>query len=258
MEAADRRAILLEVCTASVDDCVTAERGGADRVELNAGLELGGLTPSLGTLIAVRQAVQIPVIVMIRPRAGGFCYGDADFAVMARDVELAIAHGADGVAFGVLHEDGRVDGVRNARLIELAGKREVVFHRAFDVTPDPSAALEQLIALGVRRVLTSGQEPTAQRGADLIARLIGQAAGRIELLPGAGINRDTVADVLARTGCNQVHASLRRVCIDPSTAARPDLSFGVADRAGGGLFGVTNADSVREMRALLDSQPPAE
>lgn len=250
MTPSPRPRVLLEVCVASVEDAIAAAAGGADRLELNAALELGGLTPSLGTLLQVKQAVSLPVVVMIRPRPGGFCYSAADFAVMQHDAALALEHGADGIAFGVLHEDGTVDVERSRQLIEQAGDRQAVFHRAFDVTPDPLAALEQLIGLGVRRVMSSGQEATAYNGSALLRRMIERAAGRIEVLPAGGINRFTVLDVLQRTGCDQVHASLRSRRHEPSTAARPQVSFGAAGLPEDG-YGSTCSQSVAALRALL-------
>ncbi|HEY7312861.1 MAG TPA: copper homeostasis protein CutC [Gemmataceae bacterium] len=244
--------IVLEIAVASVDDALAAQGGGADRLELNAALAHGGLTPSLATLIEVKQTVALPVFVMVRPRPGGFCYGAADFRIMQRDIELSLAHGADGLVFGVLTEDRRVDVPRCRELIRQAGENPVVFHRAFDVTPDPFAALEQLIDLGVRRVLTSGQEVSAYNGAATIAELIRRAAGRIEVLPAAGINRFTVADVVARTGCDQVHASLRGTRTDPSTAARPHISFGGAGSHGEDRHDATDPAAVAELRRQLD------
>jgi copper homeostasis protein len=242
---------LLEVCIASVEDAVGAAAGGADRLELNAALPLGGLTPSLGTLLEVKQAVGLPVLVMVRPRPGGFAYDDREFQVMRRDADLALQAGADGIVFGVLTENGEVDVERCQRLVAQAGDREAVFHRAFDFTPDPLAALEQLIDLGVKRVLTSGQAETALRGADLIAELVRRAAGRIEVLPGGGINRHTVAELVVRTGCTQVHASLRQRRADRSTAARPHVALAAAlPPADDGHHG-TNQVAVAELRALL-------
>lgn len=242
----------LEICTASVEDCIAAEAGGADRVELNAALMLGGLTPSLGTLIEARQAVSFPIIVMIRPRSGGFCYSAADFRAMRRDIDLAFAHGADGIAIGVLHEDGTLDEQRSAQLMRQAKDYPVVFHRAFDVVPDPFETLERLIDLGVTRVLTSGQEASAYNGAATIAKLIQQARGRIEILPGGGINRFTLADVVARTGCTQVHASLTMLDQDPSTQQRPQVAFGGSVRPPEDLFKVTNQGAVTALRSQLD------
>jgi copper homeostasis protein len=243
--------VLLEVAVASVEDALAARAGGADRLELSSALALGGLTPSLGTFLEVREAVPLPVVVMLRPRPGGFCYSGEDFRVLRRDLDLALGHGADGVAFGVLHADGTIDLPRCRELVRQAGARPAVFHRAFDVTPGPLAALEQLIDLGVRRVMTSGQEESAYNGAPLIAELVRRAAGRIEVLPAGGINRFTVADVLARTGCDQAHASLRAARADPSTAARPQVSFGGALRPPEDRYDATSAEAVGRMRELL-------
>jgi copper homeostasis protein len=243
--------ILLEIAIATAEDAVAAQSGGADRLELNAALVLGGLTPSLGVLVEIKRTVSLPVLAMIRPRPSGFCYSEADFRVMRSDIDLSLAHGADGLVFGVLTEDGGVDVPRCRQLIRQVGDKPIVFHRAFDVTPDPFAALEQLIDLGVRRILTSGQETSAYNGAARIAELIRRAAGRIEILPATGIQRFTVADVVARTGCTQVHASLRGRRRDRSTMARPHVSFGASGAHGEELYDATDADAVRQMRQLL-------
>ncbi len=245
--------VLLEVAIGSVDDAIAAQAGGADRLELNSALLLGGLTPSLATLIEVKQAVSLPVMVMVRPRRGGFCYGDTDLRVMRRDADLFLEHGADGIVFGILAADGTVDVQRCRELVRQIGPRPAVFHRAFDVTPDPFTALERLIDCGVRRVMTSGQEETAYNGTPLIAELIRRAAGRIEVLPAGGVNRFTVRDVIARTGCDQVHAGLRTQKPDPSTAARPQVSFGGAMKQAEDRFEATDGDAVATLAAVLRS-----
>src|SRR5271156_3065542 len=140
-----KSAITLEICTASVEDCVKAERGGADRVELNCALMLGGLTPSLGALRESRASGPLPIIAMIRPRPAGFCYSRSEFAVMPRGTETALAEGANGIAFGILTAAGAVDLKRCRQMVKLAAGRQAVFHRAFDVVKNPLAALEQLI-----------------------------------------------------------------------------------------------------------------
>jgi copper homeostasis protein len=251
MSVAQNAGVLLEVAIASVEDALAAKAGGANRLELNAALALGGLTPSLGTLIGVRAAVSLPVLVMIRTRPGGFAYSETDFQVMQRDADLALEHGADGLVFGLLTPDGCIDGERCRRLVRQAGDRSAVFHRAFDVTPDPHEALEQLIDVGFRRVMTSGQEESAYHGVECIAALVAQAAGRIEVLPAGGINAFTIADVLSRTGCNQVHASLRTRREDRSVAARPQVCFGGPVRIPEDRFDVTNAEAVGALRAQL-------
>jgi copper homeostasis protein len=234
--------IKLEVCTASVEDCVKAERGGADRVELNCALLLGGLTPSLGALRESRAAVRLPIIVMIRPRPAGFCYSRAEFTVMQRDTELALGEKADGIAFGILTAAGAVDVPRCRRMVKLAAGRQAVFHRAFDVVRDPLKALEQLIDMGLTRIMTSGQEASAYNGAAQIAEYVRRAAGRIEILPAGGIKR---------TGCNQIHASLSAACRDFSASGRPQVSFGGAVKQSEEEFTVTDAEAVRRLRGAL-------
>ena len=247
------RRILLEVAIASLGDALTAEANGADRLELNAAMSLGGLTPSLGLLQEVKRRVKLPVMVMIRPRPGGFCYDETDFDVMCRDAELALAHGADGLVFGLLTAEGHIDLERNRKLVNLnAGRVPVVFHRAFDLTPDPFLALEQLVELGVRRVMTSGQEETAYNGAWRISSLIDEADERIEVLPAGGINRFNIADVLMRTGCEQVHCGLRGKQRDPSASCKPGVSFGTAIKSPEDIFDATDPCAVRELRGLMD------
>ncbi len=220
--------ILLEICCGSLDDALEAEQGGAHRVELCSALFLGGLTPSLGSIVGAKARLRIPVMVMVRPRGGGFCYTAAEMAVMERDTEAAVEHGADGIVFGILHPDGTVDIDRCKRIRKSIGNRQAIFHRAFDVTPDPFLALDQLIGLGITRVLTSGQEDNALEGAALIKRLFEFAAGRIEILPGGGIKPHTLLRVVESTGCKQVHLTAFKTQSDPSTHAHPQVTFGGA------------------------------
>ena len=218
--------ILIEVCCGSVDDAVEAAGGGAARIELNSSLFFGGLTPSLGTIIETKRRLDIPVMVMIRPRGGGFGYTEAEMAVMLHDTQLAIEHGADGIVFGILTEDGSIDVGRCRKILELIGDCETVFHRAFDVTPDPLEALEQLIDLGFTRVLTSGQERTVTEGVELIKKLIAHARGRIEILPGGGIRPRNVRWVVEQTGTRQVHLAAFKQRTDRSAQNRPYITFG--------------------------------
>ena len=243
-----RREILLEICCGGIDDAIQAERGGADRVELCSALFLGGLTPSFGTIQEARKRLKIPFMVMVRPRAGGFCYSEAEISSMERDAEGAIGQGADGIVFGILRADGTVDVARSKRMLRRIGERQAVFHRAFDVTPDPFRALEQLIDLGVRRVLTSGQKDSAPEGADLIARLVKRAKGRIEILPGGGIQRFQVKSFLAHTGCDQVHMTAWQTFSDTSTHARSGVTFGGALYPPEDRYQVTDAKLVKRVK----------
>ena len=207
-----------------------AERGGADRIELNSALFLGGLTPSIGALEAVKAQVKIPVMCMVRPREGGFCYTAFDYDTVCRDALALVRAGADGVVFGFLNDDGTVDAARCADFLGRVRAEnpevETVFHRAIDVVPDVFAALDTLTALGVTRVLTSGQRASAPQGAETIRKMLAHAAGRIDILPGGGINAGNVRGFIAETGVKSVHASARSLRRDTSVCGNPEIFFG--------------------------------
>lgn len=243
---------VLEVAIASVTDAQAAEAGGADRLELNAALSLGGLTPSLGALLEVRQATRLPLIVMLRPRPGAFCYKAAEFHVLLRDLDLALSHGADGIAFGILNGDATIDRGRCAEVVRRAGGRSVVFHRAFDLTPDPLQAVDVLIDLGVSRVMTSGQAATAMAGAACIANMVARSAGRMEVLPAGGITSVNVAELVRQTGCDQVHGSLRGLGRDRSAERRQELTFH-RPPPGPEFYELTDVAQVRVLREALDT-----
>ncbi len=243
--------ILLEICCGSIDDAIQAQAGGADRIELCSALFLGGLTPSHGTIHYARERLTIPIIAMVRPRGGGFCYTDAEFATMERDAGAVIDQGADGIVFGILTADGNIDLKRTRRIRDIAGDKQTVFHRAFDVTPDPFVALDQLVDLGIIRILTSGQEDTVPDGADLIHRLIDYSADRIEILPGGGIKPHNLADVIAKTGCKQIHLTAFKTESDHSTHQRPHVTFGGALYPAEDTFLMTDSDLVRKIASSL-------
>ena len=202
--------MLLEICLTSVEDAIAAQEAGADRLELSCALMFDGLTPSPGLLRSVKKAVALPIVTMIRPRAGGFRYSAADFDVMRIDTEWALAYGSDSIAFGILDENQGIDVPRCRTLLETVGARTAVFHRAFDLTRDPFTALECLIDLGFTRVMTSGACRTALEGSSRIRELIERSRGRIEILPAGGINHSNVREILMTTGATQVHGSFRR------------------------------------------------
>ena len=243
--------ILMEVCCGSVGDAVEAAGGSADRIELNSSLFFGGLTPSLGSIIETKRRLDIPVMVMIRPRGGGFCYTDAEMAVMLHDTQLAIEHGADGIVFGILTENGSIDLDRCRKIMELTRHREAVFHRAFDVTPDPMEALEQLIELGFTRVLTSGQEKSVPEGVKLIKKLIVQAGDRIEILPGGGIRPHNIRRIIEQTGTRQVHLAAFEQKTDRSVQNRPYITFGGSLHPPEDRYEVTDRMVIQSMADLL-------
>jgi copper homeostasis protein len=198
--------LIIEVCVDAVESAMAAERGGADRVELCDNLLEGGTTPSAGAIAVARERLGLKLHVIIRPRGGDFCYSDVEFAVMRHDIGLAKQLGADGVVIGILTSDGDIDIGRTRTLIELARPLSVTFHRAFDMARDPYRALEDLIGLGVDRILTSGQEPSVLEGLDLIADLVQRAGDRVIIMPGGGTERN-IQKVVARSGVREVHVT---------------------------------------------------
>lgn len=201
---------MLEIAANSVASALAAQEGGASRVELCSALELGGLTPSPSTIAMVRERLHIPVHVLIRPRAGDFLYDDLECEAMLRDIEYCAAQGCEGVVLGVLDADGHVDKQRCRPLVDAAGKVGVTFHRAFDLTRAPAQALEDVIALGCERLLTSGGRATALEGAASIRQWVEQAAGRIAIMPGAGVSAQNIAALKAATGASEFHASAKK------------------------------------------------
>ena len=199
---------LVEAAVETLDSALAAERAGADRIELCDNLSDGGTTPGAGLIAAVAERTQLPVFVLIRPRAGGFVYSDDEFDVMIRDIELAGRMGIAGIVTGALTPDGRVDAERTHTLVKAAAGLPVTFHRAIDFAMNLPAALEEAIEAGASRVLTSGGAATALEGVDLIAALVDQARKRITIIAGGGIREHNVRDVIARTGVREVHARL--------------------------------------------------
>ena len=202
--------VTIEVCIDSVASAINAERGGAQRVELCDNLFEGGTTPSAGCIAVVRQQIAIGLQVIIRPRGGDFLYDDLEFAMMKHDIQVAKDQGADGVVIGLLTPQGRIDRDRTHQLIELARPMNVTFHRAFDMTADPFQALDDLIELGVERILTSGQKATAWEGVSLIEELVKRAADRVIIMPGGGINEGNIAALVQQTKVSECHVSGRK------------------------------------------------
>jgi copper homeostasis protein len=197
--------ILVEAAVETFESALAAERGGADRIELCANLSDGGTTPSTELIAAVAERVRIPVFVLIRPRGGDFVYAANEIDGMSRDIALAASMGVGGIVTGALTSSGRVEVSHTRALVKAAAGLPVTFHRAFDFTENQPEALEQVITLGVSRVLTSGGAATAFDGADAIAALVRRARGRIAILAGGGVRQQNVRQVIARTGVGEVH-----------------------------------------------------
>lgn len=233
---------LLEIAVASLEAAAAAERGGADRIELSGELSVGGVTPDCEVLRAVRKQIQIPIFLMIRPRAGDFVYSAREFEEMKGSVAAAKESGANGLVFGILTAVGGVDVERSSELIALASPLPVTFHRAFDEVRDLAHALEDLVQTGANRLLTSGGATTAIHGAATIAKLILTAGERITIVPGAGVSAGNISQVAIATRAKEFHSGL-------SSA----LPYSSGDY-------LRFEDEVRKMRAELDSTalPPLQ
>jgi copper homeostasis protein len=242
--------VTLEVAVTTPDEALRAQQAGADRLELSSGLEVGGLTPSLGLFREVRKVVKLPIYVLIRPRPGGFCYTTREFGTMLRDARRFMRAGAAGLVFGILKEDGEIHRTRCADLVWIAGKR-AVFHRAFDLLADQFLALDVLIDLEFERVLTSGGGSTAEAGATRLSALVQHAGWEIGVLPAGGIRPENVADLVRETRCDQVHTSARVPVDDPLLAANPRLASALGGNPSGNRT-ATSADVVAAMRAELN------
>ncbi|MGE5423786.1 MAG: copper homeostasis protein CutC [Syntrophothermus sp.] len=200
--------MIFEACVNSARSAAEAWKGGADRVELCENMTDGGCTPSAGSIILAKQLLPIPVYVMIRPRGGDFLYTPEEFQVMREDIKMARSLGADGIVTGILNADGTVDRPRMAELVCLARPMGITFHRAFDMTNDPFRAMEDIIELGIERILTSGQSDSAIDGSLIIRKLIDQAKGRVIIMPGHGIKEYNITEAINSTGANEFHLYL--------------------------------------------------
>lgn len=240
----------LEVVVYNIESALKAQEGGADRIELCDNPAEGGTTPSFGTIEVVRGNVSLDVFVMIRPRGGDFCYTSWEFYCMKRDIWQCQKLSVDGVVFGMLTPDGRIDKKRCKELIDKSRPLKVTCHRAFDMTRDPFEALEDCIEVGFDRILTAGQQPQASKGAELIGELIRKANGRIAIMPGSGVNENTVEHILSVTKATEIHFS--------ATSSRPSqMEYRNNDIAGmgedeGSEFVVRTVDPerVKKMRLL--------
>ena len=200
---------IIEIATADFATTKSAVEGGADRIELCAALTDGGTTPSQGMIKRCRNAFEVALFPIIRPRAGDFLYDEEEFDIMLKDVLLCKQTGCDGVVIGMLKKNGEIDLSRTARLVEAAYPLEVSFHRAFDRCRDPFVALEELISIGCQRILTSGQQPAAPNGVELIGQLVTAADDRIVIMPGSGVRKENIRILAEKTGAREFHSSLR-------------------------------------------------
>ena len=237
---------VIEICAGSYQDCITAYKGGAQRVELNSALSVGGLTPSIATLKRVKKETFLKVICMVRIRAAGFCYDKEDIELMLEQAKLLLENGADGIAFGFLNEDGTIYEKATRQMIDLIHfyHKEAVFHRAFDITKDPYQAIETLIDLKCDRILTSGQKSKAMQGMELIKDLQEKYGQQIEILAGSGMNHTNIQEMKNYTKIKQVHSSCKGYRIDPTTS-NDSVSYSYIDHTN--QYDVVELDLVEKL-----------
>lgn len=244
----------LEICVDSVESAVAAANGGAERIELCSALSEGGITPSAGLVSAVRAAVDIQLFIIVRPRGGNFVYSDHELDVMRKDIHEAQARSVDGVVLGVLTHENTIDKTRTSELVQLARPLQVTFHRAFDVCTDMDRALEDVIACGADRLLTSGGKTDAVKGMNAIAALQSKAGTRIRIMAGGGIRISNVRHVALRTGIREVHTSL-------STQVRSTAFDGGAEvnaLHGGFTRYLVRENDVRAFKSALHAIPTGD
>jgi copper homeostasis protein len=244
------RKIVFELCAETIDACLVAKEGGADRIELCSALSEGGLTPSHGLLSSAVAQSGLPIHVLIRPRGGDFVYSDAEVAVMRVDIEHAKLLGASGVVLGILHPDASVNLETTRSMVEIARPMEVTFHRAFDVSASLPQALEDVIASGCKRVLTSGGERDVMVGAQSLAALVAQADGRIEIAVGGGLRIQNAESLSQTVGARHFHGSLRRKNPGHTVSTAGDAAD---DSEALGFDYTVDAEEIRTMIHLLQN-----
>lgn len=241
----------MEVCANSLTSALAAQKGGAIRVELCDNLPEGGTTPSYAQIALAKQMLSIKVYPIIRPRGGDFLYSDLEFELMKADIKACKTLNCDGIVIGILKADGSIDTDRCAELIALAAPMPVTFHRAFDMSNDLEQALEDIISLGCERILTSGAESSAIKGAAVIARMIELAKGRIIIMPGAGVTADNITELINITGATEFHASAKRPVKSEMQFRNPRLNMGsVVDEFS---FDLTDSETVKHLIKLANT-----
>lgn len=244
------KAIQLEVCAFNIQSCLIAERAGAVRVELCDNPVEGGTTPSYGTIKLVREKINIQLFPIIRPRCNHYYYDAYEWEIIQQDIALCKELGCDGISIGFQQQNGQMGTDRLARVVELAYPMKVTCNRAFDATPDPLAALEEVIAAGCERVLTSGQASTAPEGSALLAKLVKQAGNRISIMPGAGVKSTNLAQLIQSTGAYEYHASARVPVPVPIALTNPRVTDS-------GTIVVANEQELQAMVHIMQQHQPA-
>lgn len=239
--------IVLEVCAFNIQSCIIAERAGAVRVELCDNPVEGGTNPSYGTIKVVRERIGIELYPILRPRSGNYFYDAEEFAIMREDIRICKELGCDGISVGVQQISGEIDAERMKRVVEWAYPMGVTCNRAFDAVPDPYAALEVLIDCGCERVLTSGQKSAAPDAGEILRKLVKQAAGRISIMPGAGVRSSNLGQLIRESGAYEYHSSARKVVPNP-------LTYQTKEITDYGSVYVADEEELKAMIAIMNSE----
>ena len=242
---------LIEACVDSYASCRAAYRGGADRLELCAHLVIGGTTPSTALFRQVQRDIPVKTNILIRPRFGDFLYSKEELEQMCEEIRTYRELGANGVVIGALTPDGDLDLDAMRRLMNCAGNMDVTLHRAFDVCRDPKEALEQAVSLGMNTILTSGQQNSAVKGAELLAELQRQAAGRIRIQAGGGICADAIRELYPKTGVTAYHMSGKIELASPMQYRKENVNMGLPSLSEYTLYR-TDVKAVCSAKAVLE------
>lgn len=243
----------IEIVVYNIESAINAQKGGADRIELCDNPSEGGTTPSYGVIAQVRQHLSIDVYVMIRPRGGNFVYSIDEYHAMRKDIEMCKRLSVDGVVLGMLTAEGRIDVKYCKKLIEFARPLKVTCHRAFDMTRDASEALEDCIEAGFDKILTSGRQPNAELGSDLLKQLVAQAGSRISIMAGGGVTENNVLQLVKDTGVKEIHFSAKQFKEGTNTRYNHLISFLDPLPSDSGLY-VSDPEIIKNIRTKLLSQ----
>jgi len=244
--------MIIEIVVYNIESALKAQEGGADRIELCDSPGDGGTTPSYGTIEVVRNNTNLDVYVMLRPRGGDFCYSNDEFYSMKRDLFQSQKLSVDGFVLGILNPNGTIDKKRCKELIDKARPLKVTCHRAFDMTRDPYEALEDCIEVGFERILTSGQQPRAALGIGLIAELVKRARGRIKIMPGSGIDEDSVHEIVSKTGVDEIHFSALAFRDSQMEFRNPAIAGMGSNEGSEFKLRTVDPDRIRRLRQLVD------
>ncbi len=243
----------VEIVVYNIESALKAQEGGANRIELCDNPGEGGTTPSYGTIELVRQNISMDVFVMIRPRGGDFCYSSYEFHSMKRDISQCQKLSVDGVVFGILNPNGTIDKKRCTELIDQARPLKVTCHRAFDMTRDPFEALEDCIEVGFDRILTAGQQAQAVKGAALIGQLIAKANGRISIMPGSGVNENTVGEIIEKSKAKEIHFSATALRESEMVFRNPQIAGMGSDEGSEFKLRTVDPERIRRIRDIATS-----